>query len=379
MIKDLARYLVEDEEKRSTINNILFPPDLMVQYEDHCLYELDYCEAKSIRLTKYCPRCHRKYGEDENFCYDCLIALKNLDDIASVRDIEAEPMFTHDGSNDFASFDELLCDENISRIDEFRFLTKDYNQVIKDIKIMALKNFDGIVKSNEIVPEYLTVLDKVLLFSKAFTRISFKSYGQELGMYSFNQIEIDDRQTAALQITTLMHELSHFLIKEILTHIICKILDCTKSSLVESLATFILSYSPFTRLIDEYSAHSVEGRFTVYGYQDYSSFIQIEETLEGEMSRDEIEITKSIGNCFSNSIKDILEAYIDYDLRSDIKEQFLKDVIDKPNYEMLALENCDKLKNRGFMKAIWLILIEGMTAARDNIPKLEEYNNCFIH
>ena len=132
-------------------------------------------------------------------------------------------------------------------------------------------------------------------------------------------------------------------------------------------------------MIDEYSAHSVEGRFTVYGYQDYSSFIQIEETLEGEMSRDEIEITKSIGNSFSNSIKDILEAYIDYDLRSDIKEQFLKDVIDKPNYEMLALENCDKLKNRGFMKAIWLILIEGMTAARDNIPKLEEYNNCFIH
>ena len=379
MIKDLARYLVEDEEKRSTINNILFPPDLMAQYEDNCLYELDYCKAKSIKLTKYCPRCHRKYGEDENFCYDCLIALKNLDDIANVRDIEAEPMFTHDGSNDFASFDELLCDENISRIDEFRFLTKDYNQVIKDIKIMALKNFDGIVKSNEIVPEYLTVLDKVLLFSKAFTRISFKSYGQELGMYSFNQIEIDDRQTAALQITTLMHELSHFLIKEILTHIICKILDCTKSSLVESLATFILSYSPFTRLIDEYSAHSVEGRFTVYGYQDYSSFIQIEETLEGEMSRDEIEITKSIGNSFSNSIKDILEAYIDYDLRSDIKEQFLRDVLDKPNYEMLALENCDKLKNRGFMKAIWLILIEGMTAARDNIPKLEEYNNCFIH
>ena len=379
MIKDLARYLVEDEEKRSAINNILFPPDLMAQYEDNCLYELDYCKAKNIRLTKYCPRCHRKYGEDENFCYDCLIALKNLDDIANVRDIESEPMFTHDGSNDFASFDELLFDENISRIDEFRFLTKDYNQVIKDIKIMALKNFDGIVKSNEIVPEYLTVLDKVLLFSKAFTRISFKSYGQELGMYSFNQIEIDDRQTAALQITTLMHELSHFLIKEILTHIICKILDCTKSSLVESLATFILSYSPFTRLIDEYSAHSVEGRFTVYGYQDYSSFIQIEETLEGEMTRDEIEITKSIGNCFSNSIKDILEAYIDYDLRNDIKEQFLRDVLDKPNYEMLALENCDKLKNRGFMKAIWLILIEGMTAARDNIPKLEEYNNCFIH
>ena len=379
MIKDLARYLVEDEEKRSAINNILFPRDLMVQYDDYCISETFYSKRKSFRLTKYCPRCHRKYGEDENFCYDCLIALKNIDDIANVREIESEPMFTHDGSNDFASFDELLCDENISRIDEFRFLTKDYNQVIKDIKIMALKNFDGIVKSNEIVPEYLTVLDKVLLFSKAFTRISFKSYGQELGMYSFNQIEIDDRQTSSLQITTLMHELSHFLIKEILTHIICKILDCSKSTLVESLSTFILSYSPFTRLIDEYSAHSVEGRFTVYGYQDYSSFIQIEEALEGEMTRDEIEITKSIGNSFSNSIKDILEAYIDYELRSDIKEQFLKDVLDKPNYEMLALENCDKLKNRGFMKAIWLILIEGMTVARDNIPKLEEYNNCFIH
>ena len=220
------------------------------------------------------------------------------------------------------------------------------------------------------VQDWLSVLDQVLLFAKSFTQIEYKSYGEELGFYSFNVIEIDDRQRNSLQITTLIHELSHFLLDEILARVLCILLDCSKNEYIEALTTFILSYSPFTRLIDEYSAHTVEGRFAVYGYQDYSSFLQIEKSLDGEMSRDEIEITKSIGNTFANSIKDILESYIDVDLREDIKELFLKENFDSPNYEMLKLENCEKLTNEGFLS-------DGVDVARLNISKLEEYKECF--
>ena len=91
------------------------------------------------------------------------------------------------------------------------------------------------------------------------------------------------------------------------------------------------------------------------------------------MAREEIEITKSIGNTFANSIKDILESFIDEDLRDDIKSQFKKDNFEDPNYDMLAMENCNKLSEDGLIKAIWLILTDGFAQASLNTEKLEEY------
>ena len=134
--------------------------------------------------------------------------------------------------------------------------------------------------------------------------------------------------------------------------------------------TFILSYAHFTQLIDEYAAHNVEGRFTIFGFQDYSSFTQIEQSMDGEMTAEEIEITKSIGNTFALSIKEILESLIDRQMREEIKEQFLKDVMERPNYRALEMENCQILNDEGFIKAIWLILNDGCEVAASNIDKL---------
>ena len=93
------------------------------------------------------------------------------------------------------------------------------------------------------------------------------------------------------------------------------------------------------------------------------------------MDDDEIEITKSIGNTFAVSIKNILESFIDDELREEIKSQFRWDVLDDPNYEMLRLENCNKLTDEGLIKSIWLILTDGFTHASQNIEKLGEYEN----
>ena len=202
---------------------------------------------------------------------------------------------------------------------------------------------------------------------------------RKLGYFEGNTIYIDDRQTDALQITSLIHELSHFLIQEILAQILCRILDATRNNFIETLSAYILSYSSFTMLIDEYSAHTVEGRFTVFGYQDYSSFRQIEMTLKDEMSKEDIEITKTIGNTFAISIKDILESLIDRGLRDEIKFQFKVDMMDEPNYKELAMENCHKLTDEGFMKAIWLILNEGCEVAAGDIEKLNELKNSDDH
>ena len=211
----------------------------------------------------------------------------------------------------------------------------------------------------------------MLLFAKAFVSVEYKSYGEDLGYFQFNKIYVDDRQRKSLQITTLIHELSHFLLKEFLVHTTCKILDVNKNRHVEAVIIYILSNSSFNSLIDEYAAHNVEGRFTIFGYQDYSSFTAIQKDLDSE----HVDIAKTIGNTFAIYIKELLEGFLDWDLREDIKTQFLKDTIESPDYRQLQLENCNKLSDEGFIKAIWLILSEGFQNCNIEVVKryMEEF------
>lgn len=327
--------------------------------EDYCL-NAPYVEAP---LTKYCPKCGEKYPDSENVCLDCLVHLKNLSDKIDVSDIKTSPKFKFDGKNSYDDLNGLLSADNLLKIKEFDIDYNDYLGILHGIKAQAFKNFDETVKENEIDFDSLDILDKIVLFAKSFVKVEYKSYGGQLGYFENGMIIVDDRQTKSLQITTIIHELSHFLIKEMLVHVLCKILDARKNEVIDDLITFILSYSPFTQLIDEYSAHNVEGRFTMFGFQDYSSYYQIEKSLNGEMPEEEIEITKTIGNTFAISIKEILESLIDRPLREDIKDQFLKDVLDSPNYAALKMETCQLLNEEGFITAIWLILNEGCEVA----------------
>ncbi len=396
-IGKLSKYSREDTEKLNLIHEVLDErPILAVEAsrsmdfnEDICLNKLEFDKEeddavfaskgevnkkvlRSPRLeiekpSKYCPKCGRKYPSYEVVCMECLVHLKDISDKIEVIEIKSSPEFTFKGVNVYDGIDELLSKKNLAKVNEFDFTIEDFSQILHGIKSQAFRNFDGLVKSNGIHFDSLDILDKVILFTKAFVEVEYKSSGGELGYFETGKIFIDDRQTKSLQITTLIHELSHFLIQEILIHILCKLLNASRNAVFEELTAFILSYNPFTQLIDEYSAHNVEGRFTIFGFQDYSSYLQIEKSLNGEMSAEEIEITKSIGNTFAVNIKEILESFIDRDLREDIKQQFLRDVLDSPNYVALRMENCQVLNDEGFVKALKLILDDGFEVACANI------------
>ena len=417
-IKELSRYSKRDIEKSRLITQTLEgyygPRVLMECYKDlpdkarefqklnvtkNYYRELELSEAKissdrSIKAemieerlcvdadamddgisveAKYCPECGRKYPKSENVCMECFVHLKDISEKGDVCDIEFDPQFIVKGDNDFDNFYALLNSDNLFKINEFDFSIRNFHKITHNIRAQAFRNFDMLVKTNQIDFDSLDILDKIILFTKSFVHVDYKSFGGQLGYFETGTIFIDDRQTKSLQITTLIHELSHFIIQEILIHILCRILNATRNQFMEALTSFILSYSSFTQLIDEYSAHSVEGRFTIFGYQDYSSYKQIEKSLQGEMSPSEIEITKSIGNTFAIHIKRILESLIDKNLREDIKEQFLSDALDEPDFNALKMENCQKLNNEGFIKAIWLILNEGCEVASANMDELEKY------
>ncbi len=378
-LNTLSAYTIVDVEKIRIIDNLLNSKlevceKKLMNYDliDECSPCYDYCLEEP---AKFCPECGSQYSEEENFCLECGVKLKDITNI-SVRDIEITPDLSVLKTNQLNGFENILTQENLDRICSFNFTMKDFKNIIKDIKLQVLKTLDAAVKKNHILLDELPIEDKVLLFSKSFVNVEYKSYGGELGYFEFNRIYVDDRQLPALQITTLMHELSHFLLKEIITRILCELLDCTKTSEIESVAIFILSYTPVNRLMDEYAAHTVEGRFTLFGYQDYSSFLNIQKTID--LPAEEIEIIKTIANSFSNYIKQILESFIDEDLLDQIKTRFKQDILDRPDYANLALENCKLLNDGGMIQAIEFVVRDGFMISMDNIETLKEYKRQFV-
>ena len=372
---NLSTYSSIDADKKRLVANALNEnAQLKVFYSKGEMYsaDMDTVYDKKFILRepefplKFCPKCGRKYPESENFCFDCLVNLKSSD--IDIKSIDLNPEFEFTGNNSFNSFDDILTQESLVKITQNDF---DLDVIVNDIKLKALKRFDAAIKDNDIDIDSEEILDKVLLYVKAFVNVDYKSYGPELGYYEFNRIHIDDRQLDGLQITTLIHELTHFLVKEILTHVLCSLLDASKSRFIESIITYILIASPVNQLLDEYAAHTTEGRFTIYGYQDYSSFLNIEKDID--MPKDDLEMIKAIGNSFANIIKDILEIYIDSDLLEEIKDQFRKDILDSPDYTNLMQENCMLLNDEGFKKAIVMVLSEGFIMASENTDKLNEY------
>lgn len=375
-LKKLSKCTIEDIEKRKLIynaikdNEVVEIHSLHMDMKDFCLKE-SILHAKTIEPTKFCPKCHKKYPEKENFCFECAVALKQITDV-NVRAIKINPKFTITKTNTYNDFKEILTESNLANISSNDF---DIDEIVKNIKVTALKRLDSTIKENDILLEDLNILEKAILFVKSFVDVEYKSYGPELGYYEFNKIYIDDRQTNALQITTLLHELAHFLNKEIFVHVLCELLDCSKTTKIESIATYILTYSPLNQLIDEYAAHTVEGRFTLYGFQDYSSFLNIQKTID--LPDEEIEMLKTIGNSLANIIKDILESFIDSELLEDIKTQFRKDIMDRPDYKNLLLENCTMLNDYGLVNAFRFLLADGFAVAMDDPNTLEQYNSKF--
>lgn len=111
--------------------------------------------------------------------------------------------------------------------------------------------------------------------------------------------------------------------------------------------------------MNEYCAHTVEGRFIPYGYQNYGSF----NALVENMGFDKGALNEMIvlGNSFANEIIVYLEKYIDDNLRNEIKLQYKKD-LNNPTYESIFLETSEcfslTMKNQLLINVLGDVLVE---------------------
>lgn len=347
---------------------------------NYCLYHPGVELVKNYELVKYCPECGAKYPKNYYNCKRCQSKskLKNIERI-NIKDINPSVndyynLKTH--KNNISTLDELFTSENINKLFNFTFTKKDYDNLLENIIKTHELILNKIIEYYDINLEELSDLDKLILYAKAFVKVSYKDSGPDLGRFIFNRLIIDDRKPGiALEMTTIIHELSHFLISEILEQIIMEVLDTYKSNLIEAFVCYTLVKNNLNKLFDEFCAHSVEVKYTGYGYQDFSSYKNILAEIKktGEYSYDEIEIAKLIGNTFADNIKLIFESFIDSNLRENILSEF-ENIKEPKDYKDVPFEIDTSLTIEDFVKIIKFILINEIeNTTQEELEKIQYY------
>ena len=321
-------------------------------------------------LIKICKKCGWKYPKEDNYCSKC-----GSDEPLSIEvmNIETYPnkyynFYTY--SNRYGEVQDLLSQTNIEKLINFEVSQEDFNNIIDNIKKTSKTILSYVIDEYNINLDSLDVLDKIFLYSKCFVKTEYKDGGGDLGHFEFNEIFIDDRATNAHQITTLIHELSHFLLAEILEQIVSLLLNTDKTDAVEAFVCYNLSNDELNYLVDEYCAHTVDGRFALYGYQDYGSYNNVLSRFKQVYGEDYIDVANGIGNTFAYYIKDIMSSYIDKDLRKEIKMEFSK-INDLPEYSGLQNETDELFDWQRFSKSIQIMLTSKIDDLKENPQDME--------
>lgn len=306
-------------------------------YLIHC----DICGTLNFKENNYCTHCGNKFVL-EHVCPIC--GGTNPDDATICINCKSQinPIAIED-------FETLCTDLNIELLANAEISNEFYAEILSDIFIKA---------------DYIdiwgnTTKEKILNLATIFTPCKPKARGYERGyIFLGNGIFYDDRLADSVQIATIIHELGHFFLYSIIERLLCHIFKVKSSTTLQSFVWYFLTRFEF-KIMNEYCAHTVEGRFIPYGYQNYGSFNVLVENIN--FDEESLDSMITLGNSFANEIIVFLENYIDDDLRNEIKLQYRKDQA-QPTYESIFKET-DKcfpleLKNSLLIRLLADILSE---------------------
>ena len=317
------------------------------------MQKCDICGTLNFKEDNYCTHCGNKLIS-EHFCPFC--GEPNLD--YATRCVKCDKQINPITIDDF---DTLFSEFNQNLLLNARIDDVEYVKLLSDI--FARADF------YEITGE--SIKDKILNFTSIFTECKTKARGYERGfIFIGNCIYYDDRLNDSVQIATIIHELGHYFLFSIIENLLCDILKVDTSSTLQSFVWYFLTLPEF-KIMNEYCAHTVEGRFIPYGYQNYGSFNLLVKNMGVE--QEYLDDMVIFGNTFANEIISYLEKYIDDKLRHEIKVQYRKDLTE-PTYNSIIHETNDclplTLKNKTLLSILYDIFVE---ASKEDIKKeLEE-------
>ena len=260
------------------------------------LKENNYCTHCGCRIIdeNICPYCGRKNPDSASTCINCG---KDIFPIA------------------IDNFDVFFSEHNRSLILNAKITNSQY--------INILNRIFGKLDYAEINGK--TPKEKVLQIANVFAPTIPKSSGVVHGEYGINVIFYDDRLDDSLQISTIIHELAHFLLFDVSVNFLCEILDVKESSLIKSFIEYFLTV-PEIEIINEYCAHTVENRFIPLEFQNFRSFEKC--VMDMGLGMEDIVDFIILGNSYANDFIHFLERPINEKLRQSIKLQFKRDFID---------------------------------------------------
>lgn len=317
------------------------------------LHTCEICGTLNLKENNYCTHCGNKFIS-EHICPHC--GEVNLDYATHCKKCgnQINPIEIND-------FDILFNEYNESLLLNAEISDSVYMSLLSNIFIRA--NYSEIYGNS--------IRDKILNFASVFTECMPKSRGYERGyIYFGNCIFYDDRLDDSVQIATIIHELGHYFLFNIIESLLCHVFNVKPSTTLQSFIWFFLTRPEF-KIMNEYCAHTVEGRFIPYGYQSYGSFNYLVD--HSQMSEEEINLMVAFGNSFANEIIVYLEDYLDEDVRQQIKVQYKKDM-KPPSYKSIIKETNESfpptLKNKLLLELLYDVFKEA--SQENNLDELKE-------
>lgn len=301
----------------------------------------DVCGTLNLKENNYCIHCGNEFIT-EHICPYCGEINANYSRHCTNCGRQINPIAINDFETLFSRYNkDLLLNAEIS--------DEKYNELLANMFIRA--DYVDIYGN--------TTKNKILNFASVFTECRPKARGYERGyIIQTNCIYYDDRLDDSVQIATIIHELAHYFLFNIIENLLCYIFNVDTSTTLQSFIWYFLMNIEF-RIMNEYCAHTVEGRFIPYGYQNYGSFNALVKNLD--LNQEDLDNMVILGNTFANEIIVYLEKYIDEDLRQEIKVQYRKD-LNSPAYESIFTEtdNCWplSLKNSVVIKLLYDVFEE---------------------
>ena len=250
-------------------------------------------------MTIYCSCCGFPNENHKKYCERCNEILHNFNKLDLNKQIN--------------TIEELFSQENIIKLNNSILTINSYEMIIQDIIETGSNRL--IYKKN------MTPLERIRAIAESYSIVISKDDGKSYGEYAYNVICIDEQFDSAIQIATLLHELTHHLFNEIIKRIMMYTLNIKKTPLIDGLIQ-VMSTLPTILLISEYCASSTEKRYLPEEYVSYSSFNHICEDLN--YNKQIILNTFVIGKGIHDSINRILDEFIDEGLKEAIINEFHK-------------------------------------------------------
>ncbi|WP_455644809.1 hypothetical protein [Methanosphaera sp.] len=235
------------------------------------------------------------------------------------------------------SFNDFFNENVFRKVDAFKLDEEMYNNILEDIT----SSVTDLNYSNDD-----SCFMKMVRIANNFVTCVYEGDDGDVGHYSANVIFLTRGISESELIATIIHELTHHIICEILGRILSRVLDCEKNVILESFTWHCTTYTPLMILINEFAAHTTENYFLPSEYNSYGSFIELLELIRANKKQyvltDEL-IQESIvfGKYLSDDVISILDNFITEDLKLEIHDQFLRDSMEEVHVDLTLEDNMD--------------------------------------